>query len=136
MEGFEGLRSYDDYYYYNYCYFFYYYYQYNNYYYYYYYDYCYYYYYSDYYDYYDYYEYNYYFSCGVVWRDKVGTLLQWGFSRCTDSARLRQDSAAKTSKLAQNCGKTEVLHLQPFRESARVMKIELSANLNTGFIRF
>ena len=33
-----------------------------------------------------------------------------GFSRCTDSGKTPQ---LKTSKLAQNCGKTEVLHLQP-----------------------
>jgi hypothetical protein len=32
------------------------------------------------------------------------------FSRCTDSGKTPQ---LTTSKLAQNCGKTEVLHLQP-----------------------
>ena len=56
-------------------------------------------------------------SCGVVWSHKVRTLstlshCKLGFSKCTDSARLRQDSAAKDIKTAQNCGKTEVLHLQ------------------------
>ena len=60
-------------------------------------------------------------SCGFLrsrLESQVGTLspfphCKWGFSRCTDSARLRQDSAAKDIKTGTNCGKIEVLHLQP-----------------------
>ena len=51
------------------------------------------------------------------------------FSRCTDSARLRRKTPQlKTSKLAQNCGKTEVLHFQPSLQSFGGLCFRLECN--------
>ena len=58
-------------------------------------------------------------SCGVVWSHKVGTLSNPFpiVNRVSAGVPTRPDSGKtpqlKTSKMAQNCGKTEVLHLQP-----------------------
>ena len=42
----------------------------------------------------------------------------------------------KTSKLAQNCGETEVLHLQPSDGICWSHEIETLPNVNKGIIRF
>ena len=62
---------------------------------------------------------------------------KWGFSSVPTPPDSGKTPQLKASKLAQNCGKIEVLHLQPSYGICWSHEIEtLPPNVNKGFIRF
>ena len=62
---------------------------------------------------------------------------KWGFSSVPTLPDSGKTPQLKASKLAQNCGKIEVLHLQPSYGICWSHEIEtLPPNVNKGFIRF
>ena len=75
-------------------------------------------------------------SCGVVWSHTAGTLStlsEWGFNRCPPNSS--KTPQLRTSKLVENCGKTEILHLQPYYGICWSHEIKTLPNVNKGFIQ-